>query len=150
MLQSRRFVDSYHIPTGAWNMKKISNLLTMATILLAFSVNAEDFIELKDNSTILGTWVVKAEAAALHKEKKLLQSEWTFAKNGFMTSKSKDKRMSGYGGNSLKVKYSVENGMIHKQTSPGREKYEDCKVISMEGKDMVMHCKFNYFFLTKK
>jgi hypothetical protein len=49
----------------------------------------------------------------------------------------------------IAIKYSVENGEIKKQTTPGREKYESCKVVEKEGSKMILKCTYLYFFLTK-
>lgn len=131
-------------------MKTIIKLLSLSTLLLAFSVNAaEKFIELEDESKILGTWIITAEVASLkHRDRKKLNNEWTFLKGGILKAVSRDRRMGA--DQKIQLKYSVEDGVIKKQSTPGREKYESCKVIKMEGKDMLLHCKFLYFFLTKK
>jgi len=128
-------------------MKKIKTLL-LITAFFASAANAKDtIIELEDESKILGQWKLYAEAAALHKEKKQVDNVWDFRKGGVLAAVSKDKRMSS--SNEVKVKYSIENGIIKKQSQPGREKYEDCKVVKLEGKDMIMHCKYLYYFFTK-
>lgn len=124
-------------------------LLSLLIILLTPSVHAaEEFIVLKDNKPILGKWNIYAESAALHKEKVPINNDWSFGKNGFITAISRDRRMSSSQG--IKVKYTIVDGIIRKQFVPGREKYEDCKVTKLEGKEMILHCKFNYFFMTRK
>jgi hypothetical protein len=50
----------------------------------------------------------------------------------------------------IPIKYSVENGVIKKQVTPGREKYEDCSVLEMEGSNMILKCKGLFFFMTRK
>jgi len=131
-------------------MKKIITTLLLSTVFMAFSVHAkEDMIYLKDNSSILGKWQLKAEAPALHKEKKKVNINWEFKNDGSLRTWAKDTR--GRTGNmQINVKYTIENGMIRKQSQPGREKYEFCKVIKQEGKKMVMKCKYLYFFMEKK
>ena len=131
-------------------MKKTIKLLLLATMAtVAFSASAKDtVIKLEDNSRILGKWHLYAETAALHKKKKMVQSNWHFGKNGILTSTSLDPRLNAE--TDVKVKYSIENGVIKKQFQPGREKYEMCKVVKLEGKDMILHCKFNYYLFTKK
>ena len=49
----------------------------------------------------------------------------------------------------IAIKYSVENGEIKKQTKPGQEKYESCKVVEKDGSKMILKCPFLYYFLTK-
>ena len=130
-------------------MKKTIKLLSLAAILLAPSAYAaEKFITLEDNKPLLGKWNIHHEAAALHKEKVAINNDWSFAKDGTITAISRDRRMGSDQG--IKIKYSIVDGVIRKQFVPGREKYEDCKVVKLEGKEMILHCKFNYFFMTKK
>ncbi len=128
-------------------MKTITTLLSLFLASMAFSAHAE--IKLENNSKILGSWQVTAEAAALDKEKKALNVTWDFQKDGTLVTTGEDTR-----GRSkemiIPIKYSVADGVIKKQTAPGREKYEDCAVVEMEGKDMILKCKYLYFFMTRK
>lgn len=128
-------------------MKTITTLLSLFAALAAFSANAE--IKLQDNSKLLGKWQVTHEALALDREKKPLQVTWEFQKDGTLLTTGEDAR-SGIGEMSIPIKYSVADGVIKKQLTPGREKYEDCAVVEMEGNDMVLKCKFLYLFLTRK
>jgi hypothetical protein len=128
-------------------MKTITTFLSLCAALVAFSANAE--IKLEDNSKLLGKWQVTAEALALDREKKKLQVTWEFQKDGTLITTGEDAR-SGIGEMNISIKYSVVDGVIKKQTMPGREKYEDCHVLELEGKDMVLKCKYLYFFLTRK
>lgn len=128
-------------------MKTITTFLSLCVALVAFSANAE--IKLEDNSKILGKWQVTAEALALDREKKKLQVTWEFQKDGTLITTGEDAR-SGIGEMNIPIKYSVVDGIIKKQTMPGREKYEECAVVEMEGNDMVLKCKFLYFFMTRK
>jgi len=127
-------------------MKTITTLLSLCAALVAFSVNAE--VKLDDNSKILGKWIITHEAAALDKEKKALNVTWEFKKDGTLLAVGTDaggrtKEMD------ISVKYSVVDGYIKKQASPGREKYEDCHVVEMSDKDMILKCKYLYFFMTR-
>jgi uncharacterized protein (TIGR03066 family) len=128
-------------------MKTIITVLSLCAALVAIPANAE--IKLKDNSQILGKWQVTAEATALDKEKKPLHVVWDFQNNGTLMTTSEDS-LGRTSEMEIGVKYSVENGVIKKQTSPGREKYEECTVLELNAKDMVLKCKFLYFFLTRK
>lgn len=130
-------------------MKVIIKLAILISLLITKSAYAEEYIKLQDNKKILGTWNVTAEAAALNKDKKLVDNDWTFDRQGKLTAVSKDRRFSGEG-RPIKINYSIEDGMIKKQFQPGRTKYELCKVVKLQGREMILHCKFNYFFLTKK
>ena len=107
-------------------MKTIITLLSLFAALVTFSANAE--IKLQDNSKILGKWKVTAESLGLDKEKKALSVSWDFQSNGTLMTKGED-TLGRTSEMDIPVKYSVENGVIKKQTSPGREKYEDCSVV---------------------
>lgn len=114
--------------------------------MFAFSAHAE--VALKDNSEILGKWKLYAEATKLEGEQKPVTIEWDFKGNGVLKQTATDsvgrtKEMK------IDIKYSVENGEIKKQTKPGKEKYESCKVIEKEGSKMILKCPFLYYFLTK-
>lgn len=128
-------------------MKTITTLLSLLAALAAFSANAE--IKLQDNSKLLGKWQVTAEALALDREKKPLHVTWEFQKDGTLMTTGEDAR-SGIGEVSIPIKYSVADGVIKKQITPGREKYEDCSVVEMEGNSMTLKCKFLYLFMTHK
>ncbi len=128
-------------------MKTITIALSLFAALAAFSANAD--IKLQDNSKILGKWQVTHEALALDREKKPLQVTWEFQKDGTLITTGEDAR-SGIGEMNIPIKYSVADGVIKKQITPGREKYEDCAVVEMEGNGMVLKCKFLYLFMTRK
>ncbi len=127
-------------------MKKIVKILLLAATFLSFSANAE--VELKDNSDILGKWNLYAEAIKLDGEQKAVKTEWDFQADGTLQTTSTDsvgrtKEMK------IAIKYSVENGDIKKQTSPGREKYETCNVIEKDDSKMTVKCSGMFFFLKK-
>ena len=128
-------------------MKTITTLLSLFVALVAFSARAE--IKLEDNSKILGTWQVTHEALALDREKKPLHVTWEFQKDGTLVTTGEDAR-SGIGAMNIPIKYSVADGVIKKQLTPGREKYEDCSVVEMSGNQMTLKCKFLYLFMTRK
>lgn len=128
-------------------MKTITTLLSLCAAFIAFSANAE--VKLQDNSKILGKWQVTHEALALDREKKPLQVTWEFQKDGTLMTTGEDAR-SGIGEMNIPIKYSVADGVIKKQITPGREKYEDCAVVEMEGNGMTLKCKFLYLFMTRK
>ena len=127
-------------------MKRYVKILPLAVFFFAFSANAE--VALKDNSEILGKWKLYAEAPKLDGEKKTVTVEWDFQADGVLQTTATDsvgrtKEMK------IAIKYAVENGEIKKQTTPGREKYESCKVVEKEGSKMILKCTYLYFFLTK-
>lgn len=130
---------------------KIKNKISLAllsSILVVSSVNAkEKFIELEGNSRILGEWNMTAEAAALHKKKKFVKNSWEFLDNGTLVAKSLDPRLDAVA--QVKVQYTIENGMIRKQSQPGRQKFESCKAVKLEEKEMILHCKYQYYFFTR-
>jgi hypothetical protein len=127
-------------------MKKNLKILSLATIFLAFSANAE--VQLKDSSEILGKWNLYAEAIKLDGEKKAVTTEWDFQSDGTLLTTSTDsvgrtKEMK------IAIKYSVENGEIKKQMAPGREKYDSCKVLEKDDAAMTLKCSGMFFFLKK-
>ena len=129
------------------SMKTITTLLSLVIAFAASSAQAE--IKLQDNAKLLGKWQVTHEALALDREKKPLHVTWEFLKDGTLKTTGEDAR-SGIGEMSIDIKYSVADGVIKKQITPGREKYEDCSVVEMGDKDMVLKCKFLFLFMTRK
>ncbi|MDT4289803.1 hypothetical protein RO575_09540 [Methylomonas sp. MO1] len=128
-------------------MKTITTLLSLLAALATSTASAE--IKLQDNSKLLGKWQVTHEALALDREKKPLHVTWEFQKDGTLITTGEDAR-SGIGEMTIPIKYSVADGVIKKQITPGREKYEDCAVVEMDDKNVVLKCKFLYLFMTRK
>ncbi len=121
--------------------------IALCAVFVGFSAMAD--IRLKDHSEIIGKWTVSAEAAKLDGEKKQIQVEWDFGADGVLRTTATDsvgrtKEMN------IAIKYSVENGEIKKQSTPGREKYETCKVVEKDGNNMVLKCAYLYYFLTRR
>jgi hypothetical protein len=130
-------------------MRIINCVKNASLAALLFTSMAHADVALKDNSEILGHWDVSAESLKIDGEKKLIKSGWDFKNDGTLTAISTDslgrtKEMT------VVVKYSIEDGVIKKQLSPGREKYESCSVVQREGSDMILKCTNLFLFLTKK
>ncbi len=130
-------------------MRIINCVKNASLVTLLFASMAHADVSLQDSSEILGHWTVTAESLKLDGEKKLIKSVWEFKNDGTLVSISTDslgrtKEMT------VAVKYSVEDGVIKKQLSPGREKYESCSVAKREGSEMVLKCTNLFLFLTKK
>ena len=127
-------------------MNRCVKILPLAAIFFALSANAD--VQLKDNTEILGKWNLHDEAVSLTSPKKAVTQEWEFKEDGTLISSASDVagRISAL---KIALKYSIENGEIKKQSAPGREKYESCKVIEKEGSNMIFKCAY-FFFLTKK
>jgi len=135
-------------------MKKIITLLPLlAIVFIAFPVNAkkaDKFIELEDNSQLLGTWKIYAESATRKKkDRKEVDIQWEFKNNGIIHAEATDTR-GRTGKTSIDIKYSIENGAIKKQAIAGGSRYESCKVTKLEGSDMTLKCPFLYFYMKKK
>jgi len=80
--------------------------------------------------------------------KKAVTVEWDFKSDGALLTTATDsvgrtKEMK------IAIKYFVEDGEIKKQTKPGQEKYESCKVVDKDSSKMTLKCQFLYYFLTK-
>lgn len=122
-------------------------LVSLAAIFFTLTVNAE--VALKDDSEVLGKWNLYAEAARLNGEKKEVTIEWDFRKNGVLQTKAIDNfgRTKTF---EVALKYSIEDGAIKKQSTPGRDKYEMCRVIEKTNSDMIIKCTYLFFFLNKK
>jgi hypothetical protein len=128
-------------------MKTISTLFLVLASLSAGLAHAD--VALSDNTSILGKWRVTAEAAALDKTKKALNVTWDFQKDGTLLTIGEDS-LHRTRELEIPIKYSVENGVIKKQITPGRDKYEECAVVDMDAKNMTLKCKYLYLFLTRK
>ncbi|CAD6877306.1 hypothetical protein [Methylomonas albis] len=128
-------------------MKTIIMLLSLLAAFATSTASAD--VKLQDNSKLLGKWQVTHEALALDREKKPLHVTWEFQKDGTLVTTGEDAR-SGIGEMTIPIKYSVADGVIKKQITPGREKYEDCSVVEMDDKNIVLKCKFLYLFMTRK
>ncbi|NOS90259.1 MAG: hypothetical protein HOP34_17295 [Methylococcaceae bacterium] len=127
-------------------MKKYVKILPLLTLFWAFSASAE--VALQDESDILGRWKLYAEATKLDGEQKPVTIEWEFKGDGVLKQTATDsvgrtKEMK------IDIKYAIENGALKKQTKPGQEKYEICKVVDKDGSKMILKCPFLYYFLTK-
>ena len=117
------------------------------TVFFASTVNAE--VYLKDESEILGSWKVYAEAMTLEGQRNPVNIQWDFKKGGMLHTKafSSFQFKESF---EASVKYSIEDGKIKKQSAPGREKYETCQVIEKSSSDMILKCKELYRFMSRK
>ena len=146
MCYNRKSMNRYEVNGGEM---KITNKICaiLVAVFFAFTVKAE--VVLKDNSEILGNWNLYAEAAKLNGEKKEVNVQWNFKKDGVLHTKAIDSfgRTKAF---EVSLKYSVEDGVIKKQSTPGREKYESCRVIEKSDSDMILKCTYLFFFLSRK
>jgi hypothetical protein len=126
---------------------KVTTLSLMTMLALGYmgSVNAE--VKLESAADIIGVWKVDAEAAKYDGEKKAINVVWEFKDGGVLNTISKDPRTSSF---SVPLTYSVEDGMIKKQSVPGRQKFESCTVLKKTPNSMDIKCTYLYFFLTKQ
>ena len=130
-------------------MRIINYAKCLLLIAVFFACSAHADVVLTDNSELLGKWALTAEAIKLDGEKKTVSSTWEFKNDGTLISIATDslgrtKEMT------VAVKYTVEDGLIKKQVSPGREKYESCSVVQKEGSAMTLRCTNLFLFFTKK
>jgi len=127
-------------------IKSYLKILPLLAVFFALSAHAD--VALKDESEILGKWKVTAEAAKLDGEKKAVIVEWEFLTGGVLQTVATDSN-GRTNEMHIPIKYMVEEGVIKKQVSPGREKFENCRVIEKKGSDMILKCPFLFYFLTK-
>jgi hypothetical protein len=121
-------------------------LLSSVALLASFTANAD--VVLKDASEIQGKWTVYAESAKLDGEKKNVNIVWDFADGGILHTIATDS-LGRTNEMKIEVKYMVEDGVLKKEVSPGRGKFETCKVVEKDADRMTLKCSFNYFFLKK-
>ena len=126
-------------------MKKIiKHLIALALLGIINPLAAE--VKLNSAADIIGAWRVNAEAAKYDGEKKALSVIWEFKPGGILKTASKDKRVGDF---EVDLSYSVEDGMIKKQSVPGRQKFESCAVIRKDATSMDIKCMYLYFFLSR-
>jgi hypothetical protein len=126
---------------------KIFKNYSIALLLLSLSATVLAEVKLNSADDIIGVWRVDAEAPKYDGEKRALDVIWEFKPGGVLKTLSKDKRTGDFG---VDLSYSVEDGVIKKQSVPGRQKFESCAVIRKDATSMDIKCTFLYFFLSKK
>ncbi len=127
-------------------MKKYAKIVPLVAMFISLSATAD--VDLKSNADILGRWKVYAEATKIDGEQKPLTIEWDFKSDGILKQTATDsvgrtKEMK------IDMKYTVEDGYIKKQKTPGQEKYESCNIVEKQSTKMILKCPFLYYFLTK-
>lgn len=127
-------------------MKKYLTIIPMLALFFAFSAHAD--VALKDKSDIVGVWDVHDESTSLTAPRRHTEVEWNIKADDTIQIKSSDKSKR-LGDTDITIKYSVENGQLKRQAAPGREKYQFCKVIEKEGKNMTLQCGY-FFFMSRK
>lgn len=120
-------------------------------LLLTAAYTAQAEVKLTQGD-LLGTWQIDAEAISLDgRGRKELNSTWTFKADGTMEGLSADTnqhaRLSQF---RAQLNYSVVDGKIEKQVSPGRSKMQTCTAIEKVGSKMTLECDSIFFFMTKK
>lgn len=128
-------------------VKNYTKFLPLIALCFVSSTYAD--VSLNDNSEIVGKWTLTAESLKIDGEKKPVTSSWEFKSDGTLVSIATDslgrtKEMT------VAVKYIIEDGLLKKQVSPGREKYESCSVVQKEASNMILRCTNLFLFLTKK
>ena len=124
-----------------------TTIATTALTMLGVAANVHAEVKLTSAADVLGLWSVTAEALKYDGEKKALDITWEFKEGGILNTVAKDPRTETI---RVPLSYSVEDGMLVKQSVPGRQKFETCTVLKKDATSMDIKCKFLYFFLTKK
>jgi hypothetical protein len=127
----------------------LKSLLMGLALLASASASAEVKLTQQD---ILGEWKIDYESInADGTDPKELNSVWTFRNDGTMEGVSLDTnkhaRIAEF---RALVKYTIEDGKLNKQTSPGRSKFDLCVALEKNGPKMTLECNHIYFFMTKK
>ncbi len=117
-------------------------------LVSAFAANADVPLTKAD---LLGSWRIETEAlSADGKDAKELNSVWTFREDGTMEGLSSDTnahaRVSEF---RATLNWSIVDGKIQKQVSPGRSRMQDCVAIEKNGPKMVLDCNHIYFRMLK-
>lgn len=123
-------------------MKKITSILTIASLLIINAVSAAETVTQKD---IIGTWTVTGESHGKDKKPKKVNNTWDFDAAGVLHTISKDIRTDTL---TYSTTYKVENGLLLKEIMGRSGKYDRCK-IDLKDKEMVLECGNMYYFLTK-
>ncbi|CCE22307.1 hypothetical protein [Methylotuvimicrobium alcaliphilum] len=128
---------------------KFAKLSTFTLLFFAFSVNADVQLTQAD---LLGTWQIDKESVDREGTKsRSLNTTWTFREDGTMEGKSQESDVHARIDTLRAVlNYSVEDGKLVKQAAPGRSRMETCTAIEKENDNMILKCRSNYFFMTKK
>lgn len=126
---------------------RVLTLSLLSVLIFSFQGLAKAEVKLDSAAEIIGVWKVDAEAAKYDGEKKALNVVWEFKEGGILNTVSKDPRTSSF---TVPLTYSVEDGMIRKQSVPGRQKFESCTVLRKTPESMDIKCTYLYFFLTKQ
>lgn len=125
--------------------------LKIALILLAITFTANAEVKLTE-SDILGTWQIDSESNNIDgNHAKKSNSTWTFNKDGTMEGLTIDSDPNARSPEMRAiVQYSIEDGKIIKQTTPGRSKFETCTAVEKNDPKMILECSNIYYFITKK
>lgn len=125
---------------------------TLIGLMMSFSIAAQADVKLT-KADVVGKWLVQAEALSADQKKGLkeLNSTWTFSEDGTMEGHSSDTnkhaRVAEF---RASVQYSIEDGKMKKQASPGRSKVDICTAIELTPPKMVLECNQIFFFMTKQ
>ncbi|MBU2569608.1 MAG: hypothetical protein KJ725_06125 [Gammaproteobacteria bacterium] len=122
---------------------------TFTLLFFAFSVNADVQLTQAD---LIGTWQIDKESVDREGTKsRSLNTTWSFREDGTMEGKSQESDVHARIDTLRAVlNYSVEDGKLVKQAAPGRSRMETCTAIEKENDKMILKCRSNYFFMTKK
>lgn len=129
-------------------MQNLKAVLLLAVTLSPMSTFAE--YALKDNSEIVGTWIVESTAPKLEEKKRPSTQEMEFKADGSYISSAVDFRTGSSSRFSAISTYEVKNGNL-KIGKPGRPgKYDRFKVYEKQHNYMILKGGTEGFYFLKK
>jgi hypothetical protein len=128
---------------------KQKNLITFFSLLvfihsfIGSDVLAEPVI--KDQSEVVGTWLLEATAIRKGGEKTPEQAKWVFSEDGTLTTTSfyKFSGLSGQAG-TLTERFEIKDGALVGERSG------TFKLIEKQGNEMILKGPFGYYFFKKE
>ena len=127
---------------------KQRNLIIFSLLVFIHSFIGPDVLAepiIKDQSEVIGTWLLEATAIRKGGEKTPEQAKWIFSEDGTLTTTSfyKFSGLSGQAG-TLTEKFEIKDGGLVGERSG------TFKLIEKQGNEMILKGPFGYYFFKKE